>query len=85
MDGTIKMDYINVPVLLNVYVTKGLAVKAGIQPGFKVNSKVKVSASGASAEVDLEKAFKAKRLSRNLDVSISEEIYNKLRSEVQNG
>ncbi|MCI5727510.1 MAG: YlxR family protein [Clostridium sp.] len=33
----------------------------------------------------LEKAFKAKRLSRNLDVSISEEIYNKLRSEVQNG
>ncbi len=30
----------------------------------------------------LEKAFKAKRLSRNLDVSISEEIYNKLRSEV---
>ena len=49
MDGPIKMDYINVPVLLNVYVTKGLAVKAGIQPGFKVNSKVKVSASGASA------------------------------------
>lgn len=33
----------------------------------------------------LEKAFKAKRLSRNLDVSISEQIYNKLRSEVQNG
>ena len=33
----------------------------------------------------LEKALKAKRLSRNLDVSISEEIYNKLRSEVQNG
>ena len=30
----------------------------------------------------LEKAFKAKRLSRNLDVSISEQIYNKLRSEV---
>ena len=59
MDGTIKMDYINVPVLLNVYVTKGLAVKAGIQPGVKVNSKVKVSASGASAEVDLEKAFQA--------------------------
>ena len=59
MDGTIKMDYINVPVLLNVYVTKGLAVKAGIQPGFKVNSKVKVSASGASAEVDLEKALQA--------------------------
>lgn len=57
MDGTIKMDYINVPVLLNVYVAKGLAVKAGLQPGFKVNSKVKVSAPGVSAEVDLEKAL----------------------------
>ena len=52
MDGTIKMDYINVPVLLNVYVTKGLAVKAGIQPGFKVNSKVKaLQAGGVDASV----------------------------------
>jgi len=32
----------------------------------------------------LEKAFKAKRLSRNLDVAISEEIINNLRIEIQN-
>ena len=32
----------------------------------------------------LEKAFKAKRLSRNLDVVIDEEIYNKLRDEIVN-
>lgn len=32
----------------------------------------------------LEKAFKAKRLSRNLDVAISEEVYNKLREEINN-
>lgn len=32
----------------------------------------------------LEKAFKAKRLSRNLDIAISEEIYNRLREEVIN-
>ena len=31
---TIKMDYVNIPILANVYVAKGLAVKAGIQPGF---------------------------------------------------
>ncbi|WP_066893772.1 RNase P modulator RnpM [Clostridium nigeriense] len=30
----------------------------------------------------LEKAFKAKRLSRNLDVAINEEIYNRLREEI---
>lgn len=32
----------------------------------------------------LEKAFKTKRLSRNLDISISEEIYDKLKDEVSN-
>lgn len=32
----------------------------------------------------LEKAFKTKRLSRNLEVSISEEIYDKLKEEISN-
>ena len=32
----------------------------------------------------LEKAFKTKRLSRNLDVTISDEIYEKLKDEVSN-
>ncbi|MCT8976818.1 YlxR family protein [Clostridium sp. CX1] len=31
----------------------------------------------------LEKAFKAKRLQRNLEVSISDEIYNRLKEEIQ--
>lgn len=44
MDGQdlkINNDYINVPILANYYVVSGLAIKAGIQPGFKVNSKIK--------------------------------------------
>lgn len=32
----------------------------------------------------LEKAFKAKRLSRNLEVNIDEEIYNRLKEEIIN-
>lgn len=32
----------------------------------------------------LEKSFKAKRLSRNLDTPISEEIYDKLKEEIGN-
>lgn len=32
----------------------------------------------------LEKAFKAKRLSRNLDTAISEDVYNRLREEIIN-
>ncbi|MBR7031181.1 MAG: PorT family protein, partial [Prevotella sp.] len=59
MNGTIKMDYVNIPILANYYVTKGLAVKVGIQPGFLVNDKVKVSANGVSAEVGLKDAYKA--------------------------
>lgn len=33
---TAKYDYINVPILANYYVVPGLAIKAGIQPGFNV-------------------------------------------------
>lgn len=36
-DVTYKYDYINVPVMANVYVMKGLAVKLGVQPGFLVH------------------------------------------------
>lgn len=54
IDGTIKLDYINIPILANVYVAKGFAVKLGVQPGFKVNSKVTAKAGGASASVDLD-------------------------------
>lgn len=32
----------------------------------------------------LEKAFKTKRLSRNLDIAISDEIYERLKDEVSN-
>lgn len=49
-DVTIKLDYINVPVLANVYVAKGLAVKLGLQPGFNVNSSAK--AHGVEADTD---------------------------------
>ena len=32
-DLTNKLDYINIPIIANVYVAKGLAVKLGVQPG----------------------------------------------------
>lgn len=52
-DATIKLDYINIPILANVYVAKGLAVKLGIQPGFNVKSKLKVESGDYSGEVEL--------------------------------
>lgn len=47
VDATMKLDYLNVPILANVYVAPGLAVKLGIQPGFKLSAKGK-------AETDLD-------------------------------
>lgn len=38
--------YLNIPILANVYVVKGLAVKAGVQPGFLVS---KDDADGAKS------------------------------------
>lgn len=40
-DVTMKLDYINIPILAQYYPVKGLALKAGIQPGFNVFKKAK--------------------------------------------
>lgn len=38
-DATVKLDYINIPIMAQYYPIKGLALKAGIQPGFNVLKK----------------------------------------------
>ena len=35
---TAKTDYINFPVLANIYLAKGLALKLGVQPGVNVKA-----------------------------------------------
>ena len=56
LDGTatVKLDYINIPILANVYVVKNLAVKLGIQPAFNVNSKMAYSNGDISAQGKLD-------------------------------
>ena len=51
---TNKRDYINIPVLANVYVVKNLAVKFGVQPAFNVNSKAKASQGDSSVQGSIE-------------------------------
>ena len=51
---TNKLDYINIPVLANVYVVKNLAVKFGVQPAFNVNSKAKASQGDSSIQGSIE-------------------------------
>ena len=47
LKGKLKADYINMPLLANFYVWKGLSVKTGLQVGFLVNDKM--SGNGAVA------------------------------------
>lgn len=73
--STEKLDYINVPIMANVYVVKGLAVKLGVQPGFKVNDKLDLRMPVlGGALVDLK--AKAKSVDFSIPVGISYEYNN---------
>ena len=54
-----NLDYINIPIMAQYYVVKGLAVKAGIQPAFNVRGKWSVDGnSGKMKDIGMEpKAF----------------------------
>ena len=73
-DCTWKLDYLNVPILANFYVAKGLALKLGVQPGFKLSSKVKGEASGVTAELEVEDGVKSVDLS--IPVGLSYQYQN---------
>lgn len=74
VDYTLKLDYLNVPILANFYVAKGLALKLGVQPGFKLSSKVKGEASGVTAELEVEDGVKSIDLS--IPVGLSYQYQN---------
>ena len=70
--ATTKLDYINVPILANVYVAPGFAVKLGLQPGFNVNSKAKAKSNGVAVEAD----FDAKTVDLSIPIGLSYEFSN---------
>ncbi len=53
-DVNLNLDYINIPILAQIYPAKGFAVKAGIQPAFNVRHK---SSGDYSATIDGIKSF----------------------------
>ena len=46
-------DYINIPILANFYVWKGLALSVGVQPGFMVSAKNKWDDGDRDGDVDI--------------------------------
>lgn len=49
---TDKVDFLNIPIMANYYVIPGLAVKAGVQPGFKVSGKRSIDAKEGSSKAN---------------------------------
>lgn len=69
---TTKLDYVNIPIMANVYVAKGLAVKVGVQPGFNVNSEAEGTVLGHTGNVK----FEAKSFDFAIPVGVSYEYSN---------
>ena len=75
--NTVKTDYLNIPIMANVYITDGLAVKLGLQPGLNLSAKYKYDASVAgyegSSEGDIDDV---KSFDLALPIGVSYEINN---------
>lgn len=69
-DVTYKMDYLTIPIVANFYVVKGLALKAGLQPGINLSAKM----DAKNVEADFEEGVKSFDLS--LPVGVSYEFSN---------
>lgn len=56
-DASTTLTYLNVPVLVNYYIVPGLAIKAGVQPGFLLSQKNKLGSSEVDTSTDHTKKF----------------------------
>ena len=56
-DVTFKMDYLTMPIVANAYLFKGFALKAGVQPGVNVSSKIEGGGKKADINDDVVKSF----------------------------
>lgn len=72
-DVNFNLDYLNIPILANIYVVKGLALKAGIQPAFNVSNKVKYDGSSVDYDKFAEGGAKIKSFDFAIPVGISYE------------
>lgn len=70
--------YLNIPILANYYIVKGLAVKAGIQPGFLLGSKVKYQVNEGMGWFDYESTStdNMKKFDLSIPMGLSYEFSN---------
>ena len=75
---TLKTDYLNIPILANIYVAKGLALKAGVQPGFNLTHKAKAEGNvgGYKGDTGYQTVDGVKSFDFSIPVGISYEYMN---------
>lgn len=56
IEGTLKLDYLNVPLLGKYYVTEGFSIQAGPQVGLLLSAKSEFEVAGDSQEEDVKDA-----------------------------
>ena len=76
IDAKMKMDYLNIPILANVYVAPGLALKAGIQPAFNLSNKVSVNGVTVDYDEYAPDGAKIKSFDFSIPVGLSYEYMN---------
>ena len=66
-----NFNYLNIPIVANLYFAKGWAIKAGVQPGFLLSAKYKLDGVGAqeSFNEDIKDACKTFDFSIPLGIS----------------
>lgn len=58
-EGTIKADYLNLPLMAKYYVTEGLSLEVGPQVGYLISAKDKYEYPGESGEDDIKEYLKS--------------------------
>ena len=72
--ATLKLDYINIPILANIYVAKNFALKAGLQPAFNIKNTITGKYQGVTASTG--NPIDAKTLEVAMPIGASYEFNN---------
>ncbi len=73
---TDKFAYINVPIVLNLYVVKGLAFKMGVQPAFNITSDFEMKSYGRTLKGDYSDVLDVNAFDLSIPFGLSYEYKN---------
>lgn len=73
-DRSTTLTYLNIPIMANYYIVPGLAIKAGIQPGFMLSHKTKWTDTDTGVDMDITSKDGLKKFDFSIPLGLSYEI-----------